>query len=79
MEPDLVIMDLAMPVMDGSESFQKLRQEPQTADVPVLALSAHVTGTAVDEAAFGGFTEVLTKPVLPADMLKAVKRHIGEP
>ena len=39
--PDIIIMDLEMPVMDGWEAARRLKSEPQTRDIPIVALSAH--------------------------------------
>ena len=76
--PDLILMDLSMPVMDGWEAMQRLRADARTAGIPVCAVSAHVVlggeWTRVQEA---GFACYLTKPIEPKDVLREVEERIG--
>ena len=59
--PDLIIMDLCMPVMDGFSAVRILRELPATSAVPVVACTAHDTHKL--HALSVGFNEVLTKPI----------------
>jgi CheY-like chemotaxis protein len=59
--PDLIIMDLCMPVMDGFNAVRILREMPETSAVPVVACTAHDTYEV--QALSVGFNEVLTKPI----------------
>ena len=61
--PDLIIMDLSMPVMDGYGAVRLLRTVPEVCEVPVVAYSAHDTSTHRDHAMKIGFNEFLTKPI----------------
>lgn len=61
--PDLIIMDLSMPVMDGFNAVRILREMPETSAVPVVACTAHDTTTHKEQALSVGFNEVLTKPI----------------
>ncbi len=61
--PDLIIMDLAMPVMDGFTAVRLMRELPQTCKVPIVAYTAYDTVTHRAEAMRIGFNEFLTKPV----------------
>jgi len=61
--PDLIIMDLSMPVMDGYGAVQILRKVPETAAVPILACTAHDISTHKAQAMSAGFNDVLTKPI----------------
>jgi signal transduction histidine kinase len=69
--PDLIFMDLHMPVMSGFESFGLLRADPVTRHIPVLALTADAMVEQRDAALAAGFNEYLTKP-LDFDMLAAI-------
>ncbi len=64
--PDLVLLDLMMPIVDGREVCRALRSEPRTRDVPVVVLTA----SSSDEDIVGGFeegaTDYMTKPFAPA-------------
>jgi CheY-like chemotaxis protein len=72
--PSLVIMDLAMPEMDGFTAVRVLKQDERTRGVPVIAWSARVFAGEPSELLSAGFDDVLAKPALPADVIKAVRR-----
>lgn len=61
--PDLVLMDIALPGIDGVEAARQLRAAPETAAIPVVALTASVMGT--DRARFvgAGFAGLIAKPI----------------
>ncbi len=61
--PDLIIMDLAMPVMDGYCAVRLLREVPEVCKVPIVACTGHDTTTHRDQAMRVGFNEFLTKPI----------------
>ena len=61
--PNLIIMDLSMPVVDGFNALRILRQLPETSTVPVVACTAHDTSTHRGQALSVGFDEFLTKPI----------------
>ncbi len=76
MLPNLVIMDLAMPEMDGYEATRALKADERTRDVPVIAWSARIFASDAPELLTAGFDEVLAKPAHPADVIEAVRRHV---
>jgi CheY-like chemotaxis protein len=61
--PDLIIMDLSMPVMDGFGAVRLLREVPEVREVPVIACTAHDTSTHRLQAMAVGFNEFLPKPI----------------
>jgi len=61
--PDLIIMDLGMPVMDGYGAVRLLREVPTICDVPIVACTAYDTATHRAQAETVGFNEFLTKPI----------------
>jgi CheY-like chemotaxis protein len=61
--PDLIIMDLAMPLMDGYGALRILRMVPEICDVPIVACTAHNSSTHRVTAMRKGFSEFLTKPI----------------
>jgi len=61
--PDLVIMDLSLPVLDGWEATRRLKSTPQTRHIPVLALSAHAMNGDRERALAAGCDDFDTKPV----------------
>lgn len=76
--PDLILMDLSMPVLDGWGAMKRLRADPRTARIPVIALSAHVVlGGDYRRSQEAGFVAYLTKPVEPRTVLEAVEARIA--
>ncbi len=75
--PDVIVLDLMMPVMDGYEVLAELAKDPKTASVPVLVLSARAIPDEADRATQAGASRFLEKPFDPdelADELKALLR-----
>ena len=61
--PDLILMDLSLPVMDGWEASRQLKAAPETRAIPIIALSAHVLEGERQKALAAGCDEFDTKPV----------------
>ncbi|TMJ41838.1 MAG: response regulator [Alphaproteobacteria bacterium] len=73
--PDIILMDLEMPVVDGWEATRRLKADPQTRDIPVIALSAHALAGSREKALAAGCDEFDTKPV-EFDRLVATMRRL---
>ena len=76
-KPDLVLMDISLPRMDGFEATARLRALPHTAHVPVIAVSAHAFLQERRKAREMGFDSYLTKPVAPSRIVEEVDRLLG--
>jgi two-component system cell cycle response regulator DivK len=76
LKPDVIVLDLGLPRMDGWEVAQRLKSEPVTTGTPVLALSGHVTTEARQRALVAGVNEFIAKPCLPAELVAAIRRHL---
>jgi two-component system, cell cycle response regulator DivK len=74
--PDLVLMDLGLPVMDGIETARRLKSHMATRDIPVIALTAQSI-TEPDRLRAAGFAGLMTKPCLPDDLAEVVWRTLG--
>jgi hypothetical protein len=61
--PDLILMDLAMPELDGIEATRQLRQRRAHSQTPIFAISAYATHDVKDDALAAGCTEVFSKPL----------------
>jgi CheY-like chemotaxis protein len=72
--PDLILMDLVMPRLNGYAALRGLRGEPTTAHIPVIALTGQVSPAEAPQVKEAGFEEVLVKPILPQRVLTAVQR-----
>jgi CheY-like chemotaxis protein len=73
--PDLVLMDIHLPDIDGVEALRMLRAGERTASIPVLALTAQAMEGDRERFLASGFDGYLSKPVNIADLLDAVRRH----
>jgi two-component system cell cycle response regulator DivK len=71
--PAVIVMDLAMPRMDGWEAIRRLRADPLTSDIPIVALSAYAFGDAPDRARDAGADLCLSKPCLPPQVARVVR------
>jgi two-component system cell cycle response regulator DivK len=74
--PDIIIMDLEMPVLDGWEATRWLKSNPQTCDIPVIALSAHALAGEREKAFSAGCDEFDGKPI-HFERLLATLRRLG--
>lgn len=75
--PDLVLMDIGLPSMDGWEATRLLKEDPDTAKIVVVALTAHARVADQQRAKSLGFEHFLAKPVTPRHVLAEVQRILG--
>jgi two-component system cell cycle response regulator DivK len=75
--PDLILMDLAMPNMDGWEATRRLKSDPQTRAIPVVALTAVAMRGDEEEARAAGCDDYLSKPARPVTIRELVKKYTG--
>jgi two-component system cell cycle response regulator DivK len=73
--PDLVLMDIQLPDIDGVEALDRLRANERTASVPVLAVTAQAMEGDRERFLAAGFDGYLSKPVNIADLVSTVKRY----
>ena len=74
--PDVILMDLSLPVIDGWEATRRLKMDSRTKEIPVIALTAHALASAHDRAMEAGCDSVVTKPCLPRDLEAEVRRQL---
>ncbi len=70
--PELILLDLNLPVMDGFQVLRALRAEPELAAIPVIAVTADATDATRQRAEQAGFNDLLTKPIGANDLLRAL-------
>ena len=73
LQPDVILMDASMPVLDGWQATKELKANPATKQIPVLALTAHAFDDAKKEARAAGCDGFVTKPCLPDDLVARVR------
>lgn len=76
-QPDLILLDIMMPEMDGYEVCRQLQQDPQTRNIPIIFLTARAS---VEDEEFGlglGAVDYITKPISPPVVLARVKTHLS--
>jgi len=76
-KPDLVLMDIDMPGMDGFTVLKKVREDKTLADLPVVAVTAFAMEGDREKGMAAGFTAYLTKPVRAAILRKQVQQLLG--
>jgi two-component system cell cycle response regulator DivK len=74
--PDLVLMDIQLPGINGIDAFKQLRADPKTARIPVVALTASVTPTDRSAITAAGFDAFVGKPINLKEFLDTVKRLV---
>jgi CheY-like chemotaxis protein len=75
--PDLILMDISIPRMDGWEATRVLRRDASTRDIPIIALTAHALSDDRARATEVGFSSYLAKPIEPNAVVAEVRRWIG--
>jgi two-component system cell cycle response regulator DivK len=75
--PDVILMDLEMPGVDGWEATRRVKSNPQTRDIPVIALSAHALTGARERALAAGCDEFDTKPIDFERLLATIRRLLA--
>ncbi|MGD2078390.1 MAG: response regulator [Chloroflexota bacterium] len=75
--PDLMILDIMMPGIDGFEVCEILRSQDETADLPIIMLSARADAESVNRGLLLGATKYLTKPVMPEELTRQVREVLN--
>lgn len=76
--PDLVLMDIGLPTMDGVEATRLLKTDPSTASIPVLALTAHALLSERQRALDAGVDGYLVKPIGVSALIREVERALDQ-
>lgn len=76
-QPDLILMDIQMPIMDGLEATQKIRQLPDFANIPIIALTALAMETDIERCLAAGATSYLSKPVKMRELTNTIQRMLS--
>ena len=78
-QPDLILMDMSLPEIDGWEATRRIKAQPETADIPVIALTAHAMFGDRQQALDAGCDAYETKPVNYQQLLERINELAPEP
>lgn len=76
--PDLILLDIMMPGIDGWETLTRLKQDPETADVPVVIFTAREHSRGHQRSAEMGAADYFRKPFEPEELVELVEKHCGQ-
>jgi CheY-like chemotaxis protein len=76
--PDVVVMDLSLPVLDGWEATRRIKANPKTRHVRVIALTGHAEPAHAKKALDAGCDDFVAKPCLPESLLSKVREHLAK-
>lgn len=76
--PKMILMDITLPGMDGLTATQILKREPETKDIPVIAVTANATDEIRDRAFHVGCEDFIPKPLSLQALLKSIERHLPQ-
>jgi two-component system, cell cycle response regulator DivK len=79
LQPDVILMDLSLPVLDGWEATRLLKHTERTRRIPIVAITAHQLASAHEQARAAGCSAVLVKPCRPMDLEAELRRQLAEP
>jgi len=76
--PDLILMDMSLPVVDGWEATRRIKNDAASKAIPVIGLSAHAMAGHEQKAKEAGCNDYLTKPINDQVLFDMLKRYLGE-
>lgn len=79
LSPDVILMDLSLPGVDGWEATRQLKADARTRHIPVVALTGHALTSALDAARDAGCDRFVVKPALPDVVIAEVRRAMSRP
>lgn len=77
--PHLILMDIQMPVMDGIAAFKALREDKDSKDIPVIALTSFAMAGDMERLLGLGFDDYISKPIDTEKFLRVIEKHLKEP
>jgi two-component system cell cycle response regulator DivK len=75
--PDLILMDIQLPIMDGYEATRRIRTNPDLKSVPIIAVTSYALAGDEDKALAAGCNGYVTKPYSPRDLLAKVRAYLA--
>ncbi len=78
-QPDLILMDMALPKLNGWEATRQIKSDPATQHIPVIGVSSHAMREDEERARLAGCDEYLTKPLDEISLFHLIEKYLGEP
>lgn len=75
--PDIILLDIVMPVMNGIEAARCIRDDPLTADIPIIMVTSQTEATYMEDSFMGGCNDYVTKPVRKPELLAKIQSLTG--
>jgi len=75
--PDLILMDIQLPVLDGYSATRKIREDPAFKEIPIIAVTSYAMVGDKEKAMAAGCTAYVEKPINPESFIKALKEYIS--
>jgi two-component system, cell cycle response regulator DivK len=76
--PDLILMDIQMPMMDGYDATRQIKADPSLASTPIIAVSSFAMKGDKEKARASGCDSYVTKPYSPLQLLRVIRGYLGE-
>lgn len=77
-QPDLILMDISLPIMDGYEATRRIKNNPALAHIPIIALTAHAMSGDEEKTLAAGCDDYLTKPLNEALLFEKLEQYLGQ-
>ena len=74
--PDLILMDIQLPIMDGYEATRRIRAEPGLQSIPIIAVTSYALSGEEQKARAAGCTDYVPKPYSPRQLLAKIREHL---
>jgi len=74
--PDLILMDIQMPIMDGYEATRRIKANPKLRAIPIIVVTSYALSGDEDKARAAGCDDYIAKPYSPRQMLEKIKEHL---
>ena len=75
--PDLILMDIQIPIIDGYEVTRRIKADPALRSIPIIAVTSHAIGGGEEKARAAGCDDFVAKPFSPRQLLATIKEYLG--
>ena len=76
--PDIILMDIQMPIIDGYEATRQIKSDPDLTSIPIVAVSSFAMKGDEEKARAAGCDEYVTKPYSPIQLLRMIRGYLGD-